>query len=420
MLEFNQLPLPLLAMLRLMFELALLISLLSIWQKTGAAQAFASTLIQRWQFDQVGLKKITWGMGLFFCQSGTFSAIVVGSSLRPLKDRLQLPAPLYAFLLDSMAAPVAGLLMLNAWPAFLMTVLADSRLAAVPLAVRDSQIIWQSLPISFYSIGMIMLSGCLAWSKLPWLEARFLRHLPPDPFNQMAAFPVKQEQLALESTVTAKASDFLMPWAVMLVLVAMSLVIFGKSHLFLAFFSALALSIVLARHRGHSWSLLLKAILGGLKKSLIVVLVLIGGLLSWILAPLLPSASQFSDQFLSYVPYYFLPVILQLLAMIIAFCIGTSWGTFFIVIPTGLATAWFVADSLGLNHPSWFLVICFAAMKEGAVFGDQSSPMSDTSIASSLISGCPLHIHIRCQLPFTLSMAAIAGILWTCLCYWSV
>jgi len=416
MFDSNQLPSPSFAVLRLILELSLLICLLSIWQKTGAALAFANTLLKRWQVDSLGLKKMTWGMGLFFCQSGTFSTIVVGSSLRPLKDRLRLSAPLYAFLLDSMAAPVAGLLMLNAWPAFLLTVLADPRLSSLPQEVLGSQIIWQSLSISFYSIGMIALAWCLAWGKLPWLESRFQVNVIPESSEQN---PSVIENPSLLSKA-AQSSDFLIPWLVMLVVVVVSLLIKGQSNLILAFFASFILSIVFARYRGQPWMLLLRAILDGLRKSLVVGLILLGGLLSWFLAPMLPSASQIADHFLDYVPFYVMPFLLQLLAMIIAFCIGTSWGTFFIVIPTGLAAAWFVATSLDINNPAWFLVICFAAMKEGAIFGDQSSPLSDTSIAASLISGCPLHVHIRCQLPLTLAIAIIAGAIWTGLSYWTV
>lgn len=402
-------PLSTKTMLGLMLELGLLMGLISIWQKTGAAHAFAAALVDRFQLESSGLKKLTWTMGLFFCQSGTFSAIVVGSSLKPLKDRLRLPAPLYAFLLDSMAAPVAAVLMLNAWPAVLLTVLADPRLNSLPPELRGASLLWQSLPLSFYSLGMIGLAMALAWGRLPWLEKRFQEQ------SSLKSNNSKERLETIAADGMAKASDFALPWLAMFAVTILTFILLKEAKLRLAFLSAFILSLGLAKFRGHSWSLLAAAITDGLKKSLIILFLVLGGLLASLLASIMPTVSQKGQQLLSNLPYYLIPVILQFLAMFVSFLIGTSWGTFFLVIPSGLAAAWQIANEQALMNPAWFLVICFAAMKEGAVFGDQSSPLSDTTIAASLLSSCPLAVHVRCQLAVTIIIAIIASCLWLAL-----
>ncbi|MFW7377408.1 MAG: Na+/H+ antiporter NhaC family protein [Oligoflexus sp.] len=412
----ENLSLPSLANLRLILELGLLISLLTLWQKTGAALAFANSLIDRWHLDQTGLKKLTWGMGLFFCQSGTFSAIVVGSSLRPIKDRLRLAAPVYAFLLDAMASPVASILMLNAWPAFLLGVLQDPRLADLPPELRSGQLIWQSLPLSFYSIGMIVLAWALAWNWLPRLEKHLSRSRQDDTYVQTSHTDPTMDDEEKTFSTNAQAKDFLYPWICMLMTIILSFLVFEEAHLWLGFSLATLLSLAMARHRGQPWRVLFAALLVGLKKTLIVTIIFIGVFFTWLLTPFLPALQESMQTFVSNLSPILVPLFLQIIAMTIAFCIGTSWGTFFLFIPSGLALAWYVASEQNLEHAAWFLTICFAAMKDGAVFGDQSSPLSDTTIAAALTSGCPLALHVRRQLPLTLSMSAIAAASWTSIC----
>lgn len=388
---------------RLFLELALLVSLLSVWQRSGAALAFASAVLNRWQLGTRGLQRLIWIMGLFFFQSGTFSAIVVGSTLRALKDRLRLPAPLFSFYLDSMASPLAALLMLNAWPAFLLSVLADPRLSMLPEELRQVQIIWHSLPLSFYSIGIILLSFCMAWGLMPKLSSYFQQAEPEAVVEDL-------KQQSCENN-PSRARDFAISWLVMFAWVLISLVWTRSVQLAPAFGLALLASLILARRRAVAWSLLGLALLQGLKKASLVVLIILGAFFALLLSPIVPSGENLGQMLKSHLPLFLLPMFLQAIAMSLSFMIGTSWGTFLILIPSGLSAAYY----MGPEAPYWFFLICFAAMKDGAVFGDQSSPFSDTSIAAALMAGCPLRVHVRRQLPVTLAVSALASGLWTLL-----
>jgi Na+/H+ antiporter NhaC len=88
--------------------------------------------------------------------------------------------------------------------------------------------------------------------------------------------------------------------------------------------------------------------------------------------------------------------------MIIAFATGTSWGTYAVVFPLAMPLAWSV-----LPDPT-YIQICFGAVLGGAVFGDQCSPISDTTILSSMFTGCDLMDHVRTQLPLAGTAAALA------------
>src|SRR5690625_2504305 len=102
-----------------------------------------------------------------------------------------------------------------------------------------------------------------------------------------------------------------------------------------------------------------------------------------------------------------LPAILMLLCMIIAFSTGTSWGTYAVVFPVAVPLVWAV-----LPDP-FFLTICFGAVVGGAVFGDQCSPISDTTILSSLATGCDLMDHVYTQAPLAILAAGIGAVLST-------
>ena len=113
------------------------------------------------------------------------------------------------------------------------------------------------------------------------------------------------------------------------------------------------------------------------------------------------------------IPYWILPVVLQLMCVCMAFSTGTSWGTYAVVFPVAMPLAWGVATYAGVAHPELFMTICFAAVMDGAVFGDQCSPISDTTVLSSMCTGCDLIDHVKTQLPQAAFAASLAAICWT-------
>jgi len=104
-----------------------------------------------------------------------------------------------------------------------------------------------------------------------------------------------------------------------------------------------------------------------------------------------------------------LPGLFLVLCVIIAFSTGTSWGTYAVVFPVAMPLAWSV-----LPEP-FFITLCFAACIGGAVFGDQCSPISDTTILSSLATGCDLMDHVYTQLPLALVAGTGAIVVYTLL-----
>jgi Na+/H+ antiporter NhaC len=100
-------------------------------------------------------------------------------------------------------------------------------------------------------------------------------------------------------------------------------------------------------------------------------------------------------------PFWILPGLLTFVCMGIAFSTGTSWGTYAVVFPVAMPLAF------ALNADPTFVQICFGAVLGGAVFGDQCSPISDTTILSSMFTGCDMMDHVRTQLPIAFAAASL-------------
>jgi Na+/H+ antiporter NhaC len=100
----------------------------------------------------------------------------------------------------------------------------------------------------------------------------------------------------------------------------------------------------------------------------------------------------------------FLPALLLGICMVVAFSIGSSWGTYAVVFPLAMPLAFAV------NPDPTYVALCFGAVLGGAVFGDQCSPISDTTILSSLACGGDIMDHVTTQLPLAMIAAALAAV----------
>ena len=118
--------------------------------------------------------------------------------------------------------------------------------------------------------------------------------------------------------------------------------------------------------------------------------------------------------------YWILPAMAFLIALVISFSTGTSWATFAVTLPLVMPLACSISQSHGLAHPEMYVMICFAACLNGGVFGDQCSPISDTTILSAMCTGSDLMDHVTTQIPVAGAAGVLAMIGWTCLAFVAV
>jgi len=406
----------------LLLYLWLLGGLLGVWSRTGAAGAFADLMTRRFVRGPRTAKLVAWALGVIFFQGGTVSTVLVGTTVKPLADRERVSHEELAYIVDSTASPIASQLAFNAWPGYIQAFIF---VAGVPWLVTESDRIWFffcSVPFCFYAIFAVSFTFLLSLELSPFvgprMRAAMRRARATGELDHPDAEPLAARELhtsRVPEGYTPRAIEFFAP-LLLLIGIAVGTFIFTRSHtpqVRWAFGAALLLAGAMALARGMRLKDVIEGVGDGLKGvvlgSVILLLAITIGNISKDAGGAIYLVELLGDR----VPYWALPVMLQLLTMIIAFSTGTSWGTYAVAFPLAMPLSWAVAQANGLEHPMFFMTICFATVMDGSVYGDQCSPISDTTVLSSMCCGCDLMDHVRTQLPQASVAAFMAAVCWT-------
>ena len=408
----------------LLLYLWLLGGLLGVWSKTGAAQAFANYMTQHFVKGRKSAKLVSWLLGMLFFQGGTMSTVLVGTTVRPLADKAKVSHEEMSYIVDSTASPIASILAFNAWPAYVQALIFIPGVSFLATEADRIAFFFQSIPFSFYSIfavtGTLLLSLNITTFSGKRIRAAKLRAETHHQLDAPNAKPLSAKELQgadVPEGYKPHLIEFALPLITLTTIAIGSFVLLGSPKINWAFGAALLLSAVIALIKGMSLNNVIDGFGNGLKgvvfASVILMLAVIIGSISKETGGGLFLVSLLGEQ----LPFWCLPVILQLITMIIAFSTGTSWGTYAIAFPLAMPLAWAICQSQELANPELFMMLCFATVLNGSVFGDQCSPISDTTILSAMTTGCDLMDHVKSQLvPATLA-ASMAGVLWTLTAY---
>jgi Na+/H+ antiporter NhaC len=200
-------------------------------------------------------------------------------------------------------------------------------------------------------------------------------------------------------------ADFTVPIGVLLLVAIGPYVVTGQFRINEAFLLAVLSAMVVARLGGMRLGEIVQGFVRGCQSMTIGAIVLALAVTLKEVAAGLNTADFVVSLVGDRLPLAALPPLLGALCMLIAFSTGTSWGTYAVVFPVAVPLAW------ALNPDPFFVHVCFGAVLGGAVFGDQCSPISDTTILSSMFTGCDLMDHVITQLPLALAAAALGAAL---------
>lgn len=380
----------------------------SLMENSGGGTAFAAS-INRWVKSRPQAQFASWlgGIAVFFSDLGT--PLIVGPVFRPLMDRLKISRQKLAFIIDSTASPVAILIPFIGWGVYIMSLIFQEYQA---LGIDESEFtaFIRTIPFQFYA----------------WL-AVFM--VPILTFLRFDFGPMAEAERAVQSEVSVDKPDdgeeeymaFSHPnakpvlvWAPLIVLASVlgiMLVPLGfpfsqvsgtdfRAGLSTAYLAAATLLIVLmallkVREVLGSIEIYLKGMSG-------MTLVIVTLLLAWALSDIgrmLGAAEYIAAVAEAGLPYWMLPAVVFILSAIISFATGSSWGTFAIMLPLVIPTA------IAIDAP---LHVCLGAVLSGGLFGDHSSPISETTILSSTGASCAQIDHFRTQLPYALYNGAIS------------
>jgi len=404
----------------LLLYLWLVGGLMGVWSRTGAAQSFAEFMTRHFVKGPRSAKLVCWLMGVIFFQGGTISVVLVGTIVKPVADKERISHEELSYIVDSTASPIASVLAFNAWPAYVQALIFVPGVAFLATESERIAFFFRSVPFSFYGIlavtSTFLLSIGVTRFVGPGIRKARDRARTSGALDAPGAMPMSAKELHASHVPAGykpHVLEFLGPLLLLIGIAIGTFIYLGTPQVNWAFGVALLLSVLVALFRGMHLGNVIEGIGDGLKgvvlASVILMLAItIGGISQEI------GAGVYMVELLGErIPYWALPISLQLLTMIIAFSTGTSWGTYAIAFPLAMPLAWTVAQFQGVANPEIFMSVCFATILNGSVYGDQCSPISDTTILSSMTTGCDLMDHVKTQIVPASFAAMLAAVLWT-------
>jgi Na+/H+ antiporter NhaC len=384
--------------------------LIGLWNKTGGARYFAETMGARLAASRRSALFFAWVLGCVFHQGGTVSTVLTGSTVKPVADRHHVSHEELSYVVDSTASPVATLLAFNAWPLYVGGLVAGT----IPLFATDVEgaaFFWGSIRYNFYAWFAVLSTLLLGLGWLPWMGRSMARarerSISQGLLDAPDAEPVLMQHAESEgrdSTYRPILADFMLPLAVLLGLAIGGPYLLGGDWINEAFLGSLLSAMLLAGIRGMSLAEIMDGFLRGCQQMTIGAIILGLAVTLGTVSKELGTGAFVVTTLGSQIHAVILPALLTALCMGIAFATGTSWGTYAVVFPLAMPLAW------ALNPDPFYIQVCFGATLGGAVFGDQCSPISDTTILSSMFTGCDLMHHVRTQLPLALAAAGLGAI----------
>ena len=404
----------------LVLYLWLLGGLMGVWSRTGAAQAFAEFVTARFVRGPRSAKLVAWLLGVVFFQGGTVSTVLVGTTVKPIADQERVSHEELAYIVDSTASPIASQLAFNAWPGYVQAFIFVSGVSFLATESDRIAFFFQSVPFCFYAIFAILGTFLLSVEKPLFLgrqlKEAMVRSRETGALDAPDAAPLAAKELQgsnVPEGYKPHILEFFLPLGTLIALAVGTFIAFGSPNVHWAFGAALLLAAGMALAKGMSLKDLMTGFQDGIKGVLIGSVILLLAITIGGISRETGGGHFLVEQLGSAIPYFLLPVLLQLLTIVIAFSTGTSWGTYAVAFPLAMPLAWAVATGQGLAHPELFMTLCFAAVMDGSVYGDQCSPISDTTVLSSVCTGCDLMDHVKTQIPQASIAAGLAAICWT-------
>jgi Na+/H+ antiporter NhaC len=365
------------------------------------------------------------------------NTMIVGNTMRPIADKLRMTRAKLAYLVDSTAAPVATIAIISTWIGAMVAYIADAEAGIEGFNIPAYSVFLYSLPYNFYAwltISFVLMIAISGRDFGPMLHARItLMKAKDDP--SLDKYKVYQE-IAREGEPSEKISHWLYAFIPIMVLVfgtifglyitgegttLMDIVGSANSYAALVWGSLAAMAVAIAlTYFGKllDFEETAKGMLSGMHVMFDGLIILV---LAWSLSKItqdLNTAGYLISVFGDVLNPMWVPVIVFVLAGLTSFATGTSWGTMGILMPLVIPLVWNLGLNAGLEEATINMLIfdSVSSVLAGAVWGDHCSPISDTTILSSIASQCDHIEHVRTQMPYALVVgfvSILAGIMVT-------
>ncbi|MDQ8186331.1 Na+/H+ antiporter NhaC family protein [Pelagicoccus sp. SDUM812002] len=433
------------SVLIILFLLAL-VGMVHVMSRSGGLDGLVK-LLERFAKGRRRAKLAIGISGLLIFFDDYSNTLVVGTTMQKLSDRWKISREKLAYLVDSTTAPVAGLALLSTWVAFEMYLLGDVA-AQQGVTLSGYGMLVEMLPLRFYCIGtliFVFMSSASGRDFGPMLNAErraFHEGKVMDDTHQLLG--MKSDEPIGEKAAPRWQNAFF-PISILLFGIVVGILILGYNRLedagqpssltsFEGWQNAFG-AAVYDPGEGSSAGVMPAMLIASLMAGLVAIaLPLSQGVLkirevlhlygrafstmwmaifilamAWAMREIcdnLGTADYLIAMLGGSLPLWILPLLTFLIAAVMSFATGTSWGTMGILIPIMMP----LAAEMGALEPSSFIIylLTAAAVLDGAIFGDHCSPISDTTVLSSISSGCDHIAHVNTQLYYALTTVILS------------
>lgn len=414
--------------------------LIAVVSKMGGAKAIAEYLSKRAKTPK-SAQLITWLLGIFVFFDDYANSLIVGPIMRPVSDKMKISREKLSFIIDATAAPIAGIALISTWIGYEISLIKDGY-SQIGQDVNAYTMFVSTIPYRFYNIFIlifIVFTAILAREFGPMLDAERRARILGKVISDDAKPMVSNESSNIEPKENIKLSiwNAVIPIGVLIISSFLGFYysgytaiisgedkgiieivrnapfsftsireIFGASDASVvlfqsAVFSSITAIIMAVSQRIMTLNEAIDTWIEGVK-SLIVTAVIL--LLAWALSGTikeLGTAKYLAGVLSETVPKFLLPSIVFVLGSIISFATGTSYGTMGILMPLVIPLAHSISPDAN------YMTMNIGAVLTGAIFGDHCSPISDTTILSSMGSMCDHMHHVKTQLFYSLTIGIV-------------
>lgn len=382
------------------------------FEKSGAIQGFTA-IVDKKNFKRKSIQLITWLLGCLIFFSDSFSPLFVGGVMRKLSDKAKISREKLAYICDSTSAPVAVFLPITSWSAYLCGLTVG--IGAIVSQDDALKLFVKAMPVNFYAILSVLFVFLICSGIIPEfgpMKKAEKRALEEGKLLRDGAVPLMSQELTnMEPSKHIKPRVFLNFMLPILIFLGVSLgtfAVLGSTKVMEASVIVVIFMIVSLLAQKMPLQEVSDTFMAGVKGAMpaIIILALAYPLNS--LSKEMGTANFIINCTQSFLTPALLPFVIFVVAAIMAFATGSSWGTFAICLPIALPMA---LNATG-NNVTMLVAACFAAVAGGGVFGDHCSPVSDTTILSSMGAASDHIDHVKTQLPYALVVAAICAVLY--------
>jgi len=340
---------------------------------------------------------LTYAIGVLIFIESSITSLIAGAVGKPLCDRHNISHAKLAFVCDSTSAPISSLIVLNGWGALLLG-LISTQISQGMISGDSVSILIDAVLYNFYAMSALLITFLAIWFNI---DLGYMKN---------ASLTFRDTAMPLQQ---GKSMSFMiLPILFMLISVFVFLYITGNGNMLKGsgsssiFYTMLAtlmfIFIFYISKQNMSAKTYLSTSYSGAKKLFPIALILLFAFAIGKVTSELKTGLYLASLANENLNVIFLAALIFLLSSIISFSTGTSWGTFSIMIPVAVP----MAVSMDAN-----VALAIGAVISGGVFGDHCSPISDTTIISSMAAECDVVEHVKTQLPYALLSGVIASLL---------